>query len=74
MLSTTLILVGGLAIMLFSSLPVIVLFSAVMILTLIFAIIFDVFQLPAQILLLERGGNRTEANESGERGCKPADF
>lgn len=74
MLSTTLILVGGLAIMLFSSLPVIVLFSAVMILTLIFAIIFDVFQLPAQILLLERSENRAEANESGERGCEAADL
>lgn len=54
-LSTTLILVAGLAIMLFSSLPVIVLFSAIMILTLIFAILFDVFQLPAHILLLEKG-------------------
>ncbi|MGI9402515.1 MAG: efflux RND transporter permease subunit [Rhizobiaceae bacterium] len=59
-LSTTLILVAGLAIMLFSSLPVIVLFSAIMILTLIFAILFDVFQLPAHILLLEKGEEGAE--------------
>lgn len=54
MLSTTLILSGGLAIMLLSSLPAITLFSAVMILTLVFALLFDVFQLPAQLLMLER--------------------
>jgi uncharacterized protein len=54
MASTTLILVGGLSIMMASSLPVIALFSLVMILTLMFAIIFDVFQLPANILLLEK--------------------
>lgn len=53
MLSTTLILSGGLAIMLLSSLPAITLFSAVMILTLVFALLFDVFQLPAQLLMLE---------------------
>ncbi|MEM7462841.1 MAG: MMPL family transporter [Pseudomonadota bacterium] len=67
-LSTTLILVAGLAIMLFSSLPVIVLFSAVMILTLIFAILFDVFQLPAHILLLERGGEYAGKNVPVEKG------
>jgi uncharacterized protein len=53
MVSTTLILVAGLTIMLASSLPIIVLFSLVMILTLLFAIGFDIFQLPANILLLE---------------------
>ena len=40
--------------MLLSSLPAITLFSAVMILTLVFALLFDVFQLPAQLLMLER--------------------
>ncbi len=54
MLSTTLILSGGLAIMLLSSLPAITLFSAVMILTLILALLFDVLQLPAQLLMLDR--------------------
>lgn len=60
MVSSTLILVGGLVIMMFSTLPLIVLFSAVMILTLIFAIVFNVFQLPAMLLLLE---NRSKAPE-----------
>lgn len=54
MLSTTLILSGGLLIMLFSALPAIALFSAVMMLTLLFALLFDIFQLPQQILLLGR--------------------
>lgn len=58
LLSTTLILVGGLAIMLTSSLPVIALFSAVMIFTLLFAILFDVLQLPAHILLLAKSEGR----------------
>ncbi|GIL01520.1 MAG: RND transporter [Alphaproteobacteria bacterium] len=52
MASTTLILSGGLAIMLASSLPAIALFSGVMMLTLVFALVFDVLQLPALILLL----------------------
>jgi uncharacterized protein len=60
MVSSTLILVGGLVIMMFSTLPLIVLFSAVMILTLVFAIVFNVFQLPAMMLLLEKGGDAPE--------------
>lgn len=56
MASTTLILSGGLAIMLFSTLPAIALFSAVMILTLLFAIIFDLLQLPAHIVVLDSAG------------------
>jgi predicted RND superfamily exporter protein len=54
MLSTTFILCAGMAIMLFSTLPAIALFSAVMFLTLILALIFDVFQLPAHLLVAER--------------------
>ena len=64
LLSTTLILVGGLAIMLTSSLPVIALFSAVMIFTLLFALLFDVLQLPAHILLL--AGSRGSVSNKGE--------
>lgn len=56
MASTTLILSGGLAIMLLSTLPAIALFSAVMILTLLFAIVFDLVQLPAHIVILDRAG------------------
>lgn len=63
MMSTTLILSGGLAIMLYSSLPAISLFSAVMMLTLLFALAFDAFQLPAQILLLGRENVRLPASE-----------
>lgn len=54
MSSTTLILSGGLAIMIASSLPAIALFSAVMILTLVFAIVFDLFQLPAHIVFFDK--------------------
>lgn len=67
MLSTTLILIGGLAIMIFSSLPVIVLFSAVMILTLLFAIVFDVFQLPANLLVLENGARQMRPGSTASR-------
>ena len=47
--STTLILSGGLIIMMFSSLPAISVFSAVVILTLVFAFLADIFQLPAYL-------------------------
>ncbi len=53
MLSTTFILCGGMAIMVFSTLPAIALFSAVMLLTLVLALVFDVFQLPAHILFMQ---------------------
>jgi len=53
LISTTLILSGGLTIMLFSTLPAISVFALVMILTLIFALLCDIFQLPANILALK---------------------
>ena len=53
LISTTLILSGGLAIMLFSTLPAISVFALVVILTLIFALLCDIFQLPANILVLK---------------------
>lgn len=47
--STTLILSGGLIVMSFSSLPAMAVFSAVVIMTLIFAFLADIFQLPAYL-------------------------
>ena len=44
--STTLILSGGMAIMMFSSLYAISVFSGVVIITLVFAFLCDIFQLP----------------------------
>lgn len=64
MAATTIILLGGLAVMLGSTLPAIVLFSMVMILTLFFALIFDVFQLPAYALLLTRRARGIEPKEA----------
>lgn len=50
--STTLILSGGLLVMSFSSLPAMAVFSAVVIMTLVFAFLADIFQLPAYLALL----------------------
>ena len=58
--STTLILSGGLIIMMFSTLPAISVFSAVVILTLLFAFLTDIFQLPAYLLALRCGELREE--------------
>ncbi len=52
--STTLILSGGLLVMSFSSLPAMAVFSAVVVMTLVFAFIADLFQLPAYLALLGR--------------------
>ncbi len=51
--STTLILSGGLFIMMFSNLPAITVFSGVMVLTLILALLADIFQLPAYLAALK---------------------
>ncbi len=51
--STTLILSGGLLIMSFSSLPAMAVFSVVVILTLVFAFLADMFQLPAYLAVLD---------------------
>ncbi len=53
LVSTTVILSAGLLIMLFSTLPAISVFALVVILTLIFALLCDIFQLPAHILALK---------------------
>lgn len=53
LVSTTLILSGGLTIMLFSTLPAISVFALVVILTLIFALLCDIFLLPASIHILK---------------------
>ena len=47
--STTLILSSGLVVMSFSSLPAMAVFSAVVIMTLVFAFLADIFQLPAYL-------------------------
>jgi len=49
--STTLILSGGLIVMSFSSLPAMAVFSAVVIMTLVFAFLADIFQLPAYLAI-----------------------
>ncbi|MEM9278012.1 MAG: MMPL family transporter [Pseudomonadota bacterium] len=49
--STTLILSGGLIVMAFSSLPAMAVFSAVVIMTLVFAFLADIFQLPAYLAI-----------------------
>ena len=51
--STTLILSGGLVVMSFSTLPAMAVFSAVMIMTLVFAFLADIFQLPAYLAVLD---------------------
>ncbi|MBO6815412.1 MAG: MMPL family transporter [Rhizobiaceae bacterium] len=51
--STTLILSGGLLIMGFSSLPAMSVFAVVMILTLVFAFLADILQLPAYLAVLK---------------------
>jgi predicted RND superfamily exporter protein len=51
--STTLILSGGLLIMSFSSLPAMAVFSAVVIMTLVFAFLADIFQLPAYLSVVD---------------------
>lgn len=50
--STTLILSGGLVIMCFSALPAMAVFALVIIITLVFALLADIFQLPAYLALL----------------------
>lgn len=52
--STTLILSGGLIIMCFSTLPAIAVFALVVILTLVFAFLADIFQLPAYLATLDK--------------------
>lgn len=54
MLSTTLILVGGLSITLFSELPIIIIFSTIMTMTLVFAVLTDIFQMPSYLITLGR--------------------
>ncbi len=49
--STTLILSGGSVVMSFSSLPAMAVFSAVVIMTLVFAFLADIFQLPAYLAI-----------------------
>ena len=51
MLSTTLILVAGLSITLLSELPIITIFSTVVTLTLVFAVLTDIFQMPSYLIL-----------------------
>ena len=51
--STTLILSSGLVIMSFSSLPAMAVFSAVVIMTLVFAFLADIFQLPAYLAAMD---------------------
>ncbi|MEM7288828.1 MAG: MMPL family transporter [Pseudomonadota bacterium] len=51
--STTLILSGGLLIMSFSTLPAMAVFSAVVIMTLVFAFLADIFQLPAYLAVVD---------------------
>ena len=51
--STTLILSGGMIIMIFSTLPAISVFSAVVIMTLLFAFLADILQLPAYLSLFD---------------------
>ncbi|MEL7428793.1 MAG: MMPL family transporter [Pseudomonadota bacterium] len=52
-LSTTLILSGGLLVMSFSSLPAMAVFSGVMVMTLVFAFVADIFQLPAYLATVD---------------------
>jgi predicted RND superfamily exporter protein len=52
--STTLILSGGLIIMCFSTLPAMAVFALVVIMTLVFAFLADIFQLPAYLALLNK--------------------
>lgn len=54
MISTTLILVAGLSITLLSELPILIVFSSIVILTLVIATITDIFQLPSYIYVLNR--------------------
>lgn len=58
--STTLILSGGLIIMCFSSLPAMAVFSVVVIMTLIFAFLADIFQLPAYLAILNEDNAKNE--------------
>lgn len=53
LVSTTIILSAGLAIMLFSSLPALSVFALVVILTLIFALLCDILLLPAHLMALK---------------------
>ena len=50
MLSTTLILVAGLSITLLSELPIITIFSTIVTLTLVFAVLTDIFQMPSYLI------------------------
>lgn len=54
MLSSTFILVAGLSITLLSELPIITIFSTVVILTLVFAVLTDIFQMPSFLYILGR--------------------
>ncbi len=56
MVSTTLILVAGLSISLLSTLPVLSVFALVIVLTLIFALVTDIFQLPAYLVTVAKPG------------------
>ena len=61
--STTLILSAGMIIMVFSTLPAISVFSAVVIMTLVFAFLADILQLPAYLSILglrSQTGNEQE--------------
>lgn len=55
--STTLILSGGLLIMCFSTLPAMSVFAIVVIMTLVFAFLADIFQLPAYLATLSNEEN-----------------
>lgn len=54
MLSSTLILIAGLSITLLSELPIITIFSTVVTLTLVFAVLTDIFQMPSFLYTLGR--------------------
>ena len=60
MLSSTLILVAGLSITLLSELPIITIFSTVVTLTLVFAVLTDIFQMPSFLYILGRGRREQE--------------
>ena len=60
MLSTTLILVAGLSITLLSELPIITIFSTIVTLTLVFAVLTDIFQMPSYLIHAGRKRRRSE--------------
>jgi len=60
MLSSTFILVAGLSITLLSDLPIITIFSAVVTLTLVFAVLTDIFQMPSFLYTLGRVRRQTK--------------